>query len=232
MDGKFVAYHRVSTTRQGRSGLGLEAQQKAVADFLNGGAWKLVGELTEVESGKRSENRPKLQEALRLCKMTGATLVISKLDRLARNVAFVSSLMESGVAFVACDNPHANKFTVHILAAVAEHEAEAISKRTREALERAKQRGIALGGCRSKKGQGQGLSKEAIEKGRLLGDDAKKRKADNFASQVRPMIEALQGEGLSLNRIASKMNERGILTAQGKVGRWSAQAVKNALARA
>src|SRR5688572_7815435 len=131
--GNFDAYYRVSTDRQGKSGLGLEAQQQAVRDYLNGGRWQLVAEVVEVESGKRSD-RPKLQEALRLCRLHGATLVIAKLDRLARNVNFVSNLMESGVDFVAVDFPQANRLTVHILAAVAEHEAEAISARTKAAL--------------------------------------------------------------------------------------------------
>src|SRR4051812_8938522 len=121
--GKFIAYYRVSTDRQGKSGLGLEAQQEAVRSYLNGGNWQLVAELVEIESGKRSD-RPKLQEALKLCRLHGATLIIAKLDRLARNVAFVSNLMESGVDFVAVDFPQANRLTVHILAAVAEHEAE------------------------------------------------------------------------------------------------------------
>ena len=135
--GKFVAYYRVSTQRQGRSGLGLEAQQTAVRDYLNGGDWRLVAELTEVESGKRSD-RPKLVEALKLCRLHGATLIIAKLDRLARNVAFVSNLMEAGVEFHAVDFPQANRLTIHILAAVAEHEARAISERTRAALASAK----------------------------------------------------------------------------------------------
>ena len=131
--GKFVAYYRVSTQRQGRSGLGLEARQTAVRDYLNGGDWRLVAEVTEVESGKRSD-RPKLAEAVKLCRLHGAALIIAKLDRLARNVAFISNLMESGVEFHAVDFPQANRLTVHILAAVAEHEAKVISERTKAAL--------------------------------------------------------------------------------------------------
>jgi DNA invertase Pin-like site-specific DNA recombinase len=127
--GRFVAYYRVSTDRQGRSGLGLEAQREAVRSYLDGGSWQLVEEVVEVESGKRND-RPKLGEALKLCRLHGATLIIAKLDRLARNVAFVSNLMESGVDFVAVDFPQANRLTVHILAAVAEHEAAMISQRT------------------------------------------------------------------------------------------------------
>jgi len=120
--GKFVAYYRVSTDKQGKSGLGLEAQRAAVLGYLNGGAWELVEEFTEVESGKKND-RPQLAAALAAAKKAKATLIIAKLDRLARNVAFVANVMESGVDFIAVDNPHANKLTVHILAAVAEHSA-------------------------------------------------------------------------------------------------------------
>jgi DNA invertase Pin-like site-specific DNA recombinase len=142
--GRFVAYYRVSTDKQGRSGLGLEAQREAVRSFLNGGNWSLADAVTEVESGKRND-RPELDRALGLCRLYGATLVVAKLDRLARNVAFISKLMESGVDFVAVDFPQANRLTVHILAAVAEHEAAMISQRTRAALAAAKARGVKLG---------------------------------------------------------------------------------------
>jgi hypothetical protein len=121
-----VAYYRVSTDRQGRSGLGLDAQRKAVMDYLNGGAWELIGEFTEVESGKHSD-RPELAKALASCRKQRARLVIARLDRLSRNLAFIATLMESGVEFVAVDNPTANKLTVHILAAVAQHEREPIA---------------------------------------------------------------------------------------------------------
>ena len=123
--GKFVAYYRVSTDRQGKSGLGLDAQREAVTSYLNGGSWQLVQEFVEVESGKRAD-RPQLAAALAACRKHKAKLVIAKLDRLSRNLAFVATLMESGVEFVAVDNPHANKLTVHILAAVAQHEREII----------------------------------------------------------------------------------------------------------
>jgi DNA invertase Pin-like site-specific DNA recombinase len=131
--GKWVSYLRVSTDKQGASGLGLEAQRKAVADYLNGDKWTLAKEFVEIESGKRSD-RPKLAEALALCKKLKAKLIVAKLDRLGRNVHFLSGLMESGVDFVAVDQPFANKLTIHILAAVAEHEREMISTRTRDAL--------------------------------------------------------------------------------------------------
>jgi len=145
--GKFVAYYRVSTDQQGASGLGLEAQRSAVATYLDGGPWRLVAEHTEVESGKRAD-RPELAKALLACRKHKAKLIIAKLDRLSRNLAFIATLMDSGVEFVAVDNPHANKLTIHILAAVAQHEREAISERTKAALAAAKARGKKLGGPR------------------------------------------------------------------------------------
>ena len=126
--GRFVAYYRVSTERQGISGLGLEAQRQAVLDFLNGGRWKLVEEYTEVESGKRAD-RPELAKAFAACRLHRATLVIAKLDRLSRGAAFLLNLRDAGVDFVAADMPDANRMTVAILACVAEHEREAISQR-------------------------------------------------------------------------------------------------------
>src|SRR5436190_16360184 len=142
--GKFVAYYRVSTDRQGKSRLGLDAQREAVTSYLNGGSWQLVQEFVEVESGKRAD-RPQLAAALAACRKHKAKLVIAKLDRLSRNLAFVATVMESGVEFVAVDNPHANKLTIHILAAVAEHERAMISERTKAALAAAKRRGKRLG---------------------------------------------------------------------------------------
>jgi len=146
-NGKFVSYLRVSTQRQGKSGLGLEAQREAVLGFLNGGRWELVQEIVEIESGKRND-RPALARALSLCRVHGAKLLVAKLDRLARNVAFISALMEAGVEFEAVDLPQANRLTVHIMAAMAEHEACAISARTKAALGAAKARGTKLGGYR------------------------------------------------------------------------------------
>ena len=142
--GNFVAYYRVSTSKQGKSGLGLEAQQMAVLEYLNGGSWELVEEFTEIESGKRAD-RKELAAALKACKKQGATLVVAKLDRLARNLGFVVALMESGVEFICCDMPQANKFTIQILAAVAENERDNISVRTKAGLAAAKARGVVLG---------------------------------------------------------------------------------------
>ena len=217
--GKFVAYYRVSTQRQGRSGLGLEAQQTAVRDYLNGGDWRLVAELTEVESGKRSD-RPKLAEALKLCRLHGATLIIAKLDRLTRNVAFISNLMEAGVEFHAVDFPQANRLTIHILAAVAEHEARMISERTKVALAAAKRRGVKLGGYRGTK------VTEAMRKAALA---AVRERTQARAADLAPIISELQGAGAtSLRAIAAGLNARGIPTARG-IGTWSAVQVARVL---
>src|ERR1700722_11668015 len=222
-NGKFVSYLRVSTARQGASGLGLEAQRAAVAGFLNGGDWHLVQEVQEVESGKRND-RPALADALRLCRKHRATLVIAKLDRLARNVAFISNLMESGVEFVAVDMPQANRFVVHILAAVAEHEAEAISKRTKAALAAAKARGAQLGGRR--------VSAERWAEIRLAAGVARSAVADKRAAiEVLPVIRELQAAGAtSLRQIAAGLNERNITTPRG--GEWSAVQVQRVLTAA
>jgi DNA invertase Pin-like site-specific DNA recombinase len=145
--GRFVACLLVSTQRQGTSGLSLEAQRKAIDDYLNGGNWTLVEELVEVESGKRAD-RPELAKAMAACRLYGATLVIAKLDRLSRNAAFLLTLRDAGTEFVACDLPDANRLTVGVMAMVAEDEAERISARTKAALAAAKARGTQLGGFR------------------------------------------------------------------------------------
>src|SRR6476660_4638256 len=143
MHGKFIAYYRVSTDHQGVNGNGMAAQRKAVEDYLNGGCWKLVGEFTEVESGKRSD-RPELEMALKACRKHKAKLVIAKLDRLSPNVHFISGLMERKVDFVACDMPSA--FMINVYAAVAQEERRMISDRTKAGLRAAKERGVVLGG--------------------------------------------------------------------------------------
>jgi DNA invertase Pin-like site-specific DNA recombinase len=202
--GKFVAYFRVSTDRQGKSGLGLDAQREAVMSYLNGGRWTLVAEFTEVESGKHAD-RPQLAAAITACKRQKAKLVIAKLDRLSRNLAFIATLMESGVEFVAVDNPHMNKLTVHILAAVAEHEREMISERTKAALAAAKRRGQVLGNPK-------------VAEAAKLGRAAVKRNARRFAANVRPIIDEIMRAGAtSHNAIAAKLNERNVRTARGGV---------------
>jgi DNA invertase Pin-like site-specific DNA recombinase len=219
--GSFVAYYRVSTQRQGRSGLGLEAQQKAVRDYLNGRDWRMVGEFVEVESGKRKD-RPKIAEALSACRVHGAKLIIAKLDRLARNVAFVSNLMESGVDFEAVDFPQANRLTIHILAAVAEHEARMISERTKAALAAAKARGVKLGGDRG----GRLTAKE-----RRVGIQIRQARAAAKAADLAPVIAELRAAGATtLRAIAEAFNSRGIPTARGE-GVWDATRVSRVLAR-
>jgi DNA invertase Pin-like site-specific DNA recombinase len=217
----FIAYYRVSTERQGRSGLGLEAQQDAVRSHLNGGSWRLVAEVTEVESGKRAD-RPKLAEALRLCRLHGATLIIAKLDRLARNVHFVSSLMESGVEFVAVDFPQANRLTVHILAAVAEHEAKMISDRTRAALAASKARGTKLGGYRGVK---------IDDAARAASVASRRAVADARAADLAPIVAELKESGVaSLGAMARALSDRAIPTARGGQ-KWTETQVSRVLSR-
>src|SRR5262245_21682936 len=208
---RFVAYYRVSTDKQGQSGLGLDAQRKAVMDYLNGGAWELVAEYTEVESGKRAD-RPELEKALEACRRQKARLVIAKLDRLSRNLAFIATLMDSGVEFVAVDNPHANRLTLHILAAVAEHEREMIAERTKAALQAAKARGVRLG----RNGTDRLAPTYRIQ-------------ALERAYHLAPLLSELKGAGLSVRQIAAELMARGIPTPTG--ARWHAQTVSRALSR-
>ena len=219
-DGKFIAYYRVSTARQGQSGLGLEAQRTAVIEWLNGGSHELVAEFTEVETGTSKRLRPELAAA----KKAGATLVIAKLDRLARNVAFVSKLMETKVEFVAVDMPTANRLTIHIIAAMAEHEAEMISARTKAALRAAKARGTLLGSANPKIRQHAvpGLARAAV---------ASTARADQRADDLVPLVDGIRRAGATtLQSIADALNARGIPTARG--GQWHPTTVKNALDRA
>lgn len=219
---KFVSYLRVSTVRQGISGLGLEAQRAAVEGFLNGGNWELIEEVVEVESGKHND-RPALAAALRLCRKHHATLVIAKLDRLARNVHFISGLMESGVDFVAVDMPEANRFVVHIMAAVAEQEAEAISKRTKAALAAAKAKGTKLGGRR--------VSAERFAEIGAAARQAHMQRAELTRAEVLPMIAKLQADGAaSLRQIAAGLNALDVPTPRG--GEWCAVQVQRVLGKA
>src|ERR1700732_646834 len=214
--GKFVAYFRVSTDRQGKSGLGLEAQRETVLNYLDGGRWTLIDEFTEIESGKRND-RPELEKALAACKKQKSKLVNAKLDRLSRNLAFIATLMDSGVEFVAVDNPHANKLTVHILAAVAQHEREIISARTSAALKAAKARGKRLGNPK-------------LSDARRHATAARKDKADRYSANVLPVIREIQASGVkSLRAIARALAARGVRTARG--GSWTAVQVSDILER-
>jgi len=216
-----INYYRVSTAKQGKSGLGLEAQRAAIEAFCASRGCEPLGEYTEQESGKR-DGRPELAKALHHAKVTGATLVIAKLDRLSRNVAFLAALQEAGTRFVAADMPEANQLTLHIMAAMAQHEREAISDRTKKALAAAKARGTKLGGLRA------GAFGNKPEAGRKLAAVAIKAKSKAFAADVMPVIEAIRAEGhSSLRAIAAELNSRGIMTARG--GKWGPQAVSDVI---
>lgn len=209
---QYIAYYRVSTDRQGKSGLGLDAQRAAVAAHTEGRG-EILAEFTEVESGKKND-RPQLAAALALCRKKRARLIIAKLDRLARNVAFIANLMDSGVDFVACDMPDANRLTLHILAAVAEHEREAISARTKDALAAAKARGQKLGN--PSPAPAAALARAAVS-----------AQLDTYRAQVRPIVTELHNQGLGFRAIAREMNRRSIPTARGR--QWEAQTIKNLL---
>lgn len=217
---KFVSYLRVSTERQGASGLGLEAQRAALQDHV-AGRGDLVAEFLEIESGKNNA-RPELQRALQEAKRKGAVLVIAKLDRLARNVAFIATLLEAGVDIEAADIPHANRFVMHIMAAVAEQEALAISARTKAALQAAKARGVALGAANA-------VVRDALQASQARAIETRKAKADAHAATVRPMLEDYQRKGMSLRQMAEELNRLRMPTARG--GEWHATTVRNALQR-
>jgi len=221
-EGRFIAYYRVSTARQGRSGLGLEAQQRAVRDYLNGGSWKLAGEFTEVESGKR-DDRPELAEALAACRVHRATLVIAKLDRLARDARFLIGLQKAGVSFRAADMPEANEMVVGIMAVVAQAERKMIGERTRVALAAAKARGVKLGG------RPENLKRTTI--GRRNANAKRSAKANARAADLLPTIKALQAAGISsVSSIAKGLNEQGITAPRG--GQWQAVQVQRVIERA
>ena len=207
----FVSYIRVSSTEQGESGLGLEAQRHAVNEYLAREPGTLLCEFVEVESGSRND-RLQLADAIELCKRYKATLLIAKLDRLARNVAFISKLMESGVAFIAVDNPQANKLMIHMLAAFAEHERDQIRIRTKAALAAARARGVVLG-----------------RYGREVLSKRNRAAAIKRAGVLGPMIKELRNQGLTITQIVQVMNERGIETARGK--HWYPAAVHTLIRR-
>ena len=220
---KLVAYKRVSTARQGRSGLGLQAQSKAIEDFAQAKGAAILARFTEIESG-RKDARPELAQALHLAKLTGATLVIAKLDRLSRNAAFLLTLRDSGVSFVACDMPEANDLTVGIMALVAQQEREAISRRTKEALAAAKARGVKLGNPNGA---------AALRRAGKGGDALRAKVQDNadaFANDLAKVLSDIHAHGHdTLRSIAAELNRRGILTRRG--GTWHVSSVRNLLER-
>ncbi len=221
----FVTYLRVSTDKQGRSGLGLEAQRAAVARHAVATGGAIVAEFVEVESGRKND-RPQLAAALAACRTRRAVLLIAKLDRLARNVAFVSNLMEAGVEFVAADMPTVNKLTIHILAAVAEEEARMISARTKAALAAAKERGVRLGNPHLQPG----TRDQALAAGRAAAA-AKGTKARAHAADLAPVIASIRTDGVtSLASIAATLTTRGIPSPSGRGG-WHAATVARVLSR-
>lgn len=215
-NGKFISYIRVSTAKQGASGLGLEAQQAAVAGYLNGGAWELLGEFVEIETGKGSnaiDKRPQLRAALAAAKKTKATLIIAKLDRLSRNVHFISGLLETGVEFVAVDMPNADKTMLQIFATMAEWERDAISARTKAALAAAKLRGVVLGKA------GAGNLRPNIEE--------RQSAANAFAERLRSTFAGMKARGLSQRGMVAELNSIGIPAPKG--GKWRLSQVQRVI---
>lgn len=211
---KAIPYYRVSTERQGQSGLGLEAQRSAVRNFARSNNFKLLKEYTEVETAT-TEKRPILLRALEQCKKESAILLIAKQDRLSRKVTFISMLIDSGVPYLALDNPSKNKFMAHVNAAWAEKEHDEISDRTKKALQAAKNRGVVLGR----------YGKEVLSKRNI-------RKADAFARKMRPLLGKLNREGFrSVRKIMDELNKRNIETYRGKKGNWHATTVQNLIKR-
>jgi DNA invertase Pin-like site-specific DNA recombinase len=225
---KFVAYYRVSTARQGRSGLGLEAQRAAVLGYLKGTSGRLLAEITEIESGKHHANRPKLQEAIQRAKLSGSRLIIAKMDRLSRNAAFLLALRDSGVRFVAADLPTADETVVGIMAVIAQREREVIAQRTREALAIARQR-LERTGHRLGNPNGARALRRA-RKGNKAAVAEIVRGADERAEEYRDVLRDVQASGhLSFSAIAAELNRREIETPRG--GQWYPASVARLCAR-
>jgi DNA invertase Pin-like site-specific DNA recombinase len=209
-----IAYYRVSTDQQGKSGLGLEAQQEAVRLFAEREGYQVTAHYTEIESGKRNK-RPQLLAALDQCKKKKAMLIIAKLDRLGRNVAFIANLMESRVHFKAVDNPHADELQIHMLAAFAQHERKQISARTKDALQAAIRRGVQLG-----------------KHGKEVLSQQNSEAADEFAERMRPIIATVKREGITTIRaICEELNRRSIATFRGQGESWHATTVQRLVKR-
>jgi len=218
---KFIAYYRVSTAKQGQSGLGLEAQQAAVADYLSTNTGELVKQYTEIQSGSKN-NRPELQAALRQCRLTGATLLIAKLDRLSRNRSFLMSVQDSSVKFVAVDMPEANHFTVGLMACLADYERELISERTKAALKAAKARGVILGNPRLDEVRNTDTTAATL---------AKTAKANSRNAEMLEIMNEIQDSvstALSTRQLAKHLNDAGYKTARG--GHWHPTSVSRVLA--
>ncbi len=203
---QYIAYYRVSTAKQGASGLGLAGQRERVTAYVTNEGGKITREYTEIESGKNNK-RIELDKALNHCSETGAILVIASIDRLSRNISFIATLMESKANFVACDMPEANAFTIHIFAALAQQEREMISARTKAGLRQAKQKGVILGTPSN-------LTPEAIVKSRLNRSESAKNNENN--KRAAALINALRPSKMTLQAIADRLNKAGFTTSRGK----------------
>jgi DNA invertase Pin-like site-specific DNA recombinase len=221
--GSFVAYYRTSTAKQS---LGIDAQREAVARFLNGGSWTLTGEFEEHESGK-NDARPALARAIDLCKRSGARLVVAKLDRLSRDVHFITGLQKSGVSFVCADMPEMDEFTAHIFAAMAQRERKLISSRTREGLAALKERGVTKTGKPVMLGNPNNGTAEQTAK----ANAGAKRKADAYADSVIAEIRKWQGKGITTYKDLADMLTGKVKTPRGE-DRWQATQVKRIIERA
>ncbi len=222
--GKFIAYLRVSTPRQGQSGLGIEAQREIINNHLNGGEWDVIAEYTETESGKRSDrHRRQLKAALQQCKAENATLIIARVDRLTRNLAFLTALLESGVQVIACDipqmhSPAATKFVLQLMANIAEYEGELISERTKKALA-------------AKKARGHKLGTPTPEKGAKAGGAATKASIDEWTEELRPVVQELRKYGCdTLEKMGKGLEARGARTFRGNTT-WALSSVRNLVKR-
>lgn len=223
---KFISYLRVSSEKQGASGLGIEAQRTAIQGFLEHNDGELLKEFVEVQSGKSAENRPELLKAINLCKLQDAVLVIARLDRLSRELWFITKIQKLNVRFVCADNPEISNFSIHILGAVAEHERKMISERTKAALAAAKKRGVKLGNPNLKDYRNTDTSSANLER---------KRKADEFAAmaygEIKSAAEQIENanQPVTLTGIATVLNHLGIRTSRKK--KWTPVAVKRVLER-
>ena len=222
--GRFVCYYRVSTHKQGIKGLGIEVQKDTVQNFLNGGNWEIVDEFVEVESGKK-DNRKELNRAIQACKLKNAKLIVSKLDRLSRDVNFISSLMKSDIKFIVAEMPEMNELTIHLFAAIAEHERKMISERTKAALKQAKRRGVRLGNPCIYRGE-----KIPGSCNIAYANNARIANANDYAQSMKQVILDIMSLGItSLNGIAKELNSQMYTTMRGCS--YNATSVKRILER-
>jgi DNA invertase Pin-like site-specific DNA recombinase len=226
---KVIAYFRVSTKRQGTSGLGLDSQREAVQNYIRSNQAELVASYTEVESG-RSNERPELVKAIGHASLSKCRLVVAKIDRLSRNLAFLTQLMETKVDFIAADMPHANRLTIHLMAAIAEHECSMIRDRTKLALAQAKKRGVKLGSSRQDHWLGREDKRKAGLTKAIKASVSSRRASTNKAYQfLLPTIKELRASGFTLSAIAKHLNDKGHNTRSGKC--WSHVSVLRLLRR-